>query len=131
MCRTATIALDYKAEGNMARLVKHRCPEHDCELVEMVFGVEKLLDSLKPYVQFTAFRCGELCGLRVEDLKLEHGVIEVRRAVWNGIEGETKTMAGKRNVFIDSATIRLLRDFLAGRQSSRLFQSRASTPLEN
>jgi len=69
--------------------------------------------------------------LRVEDLKLEHGVIEVRRAVWNSIEGNTKTKSGRRNVFIDSATIQLLRDFLAGRQTSRLFQSRVGTPLEN
>jgi len=68
--------------------------------------------------------------LRVEDLKLEHGVIEVRRAVWNGIEGNTKTKSGRRNVFIDSATIQLLRDFLAGRQTGRLFQSRVGTPLE-
>jgi integrase len=76
-------------------------------------------------------RSGELVGLRVEDLMLEHGVIEVRRAAWNGIEGDTKTKSGKRNVFIDSATIQLLRDFLAGRQSGRLFQSRLGTPLEN
>jgi hypothetical protein len=58
----------------------------------------------------------ELVGLRVEDLKLEHGVIEVRRAVWNGIEGDTKTKSGKRNVFIDSVTIRVLRCFLASRK---------------
>jgi integrase len=69
--------------------------------------------------------------LRVEDLKLEHGVIEVRRAVWKGIEGPTKTKSGKRNVFIDSVTIQMLREFLAGRQTGRLFQSRVGTPLEN
>ena len=80
---------------------------------------------------YTGLRSGELTGLRVEDLKLEHGVIEVRRAVWNGMEGETKTRAGKRNVFLDSVTVNLLRDFLAGRQSGRLFQSRLGTPLEN
>src|ERR1700756_1090880 len=65
----------------------------------------------------------EAHSLRVGDLKLEHGVIEVRRAVWNGMEGETKTKAGKRNVFLDSVTVNLLRDYLAGRQSGRLFQS--------
>lgn len=80
---------------------------------------------------YTGLRSGELCGLRVEDLKLDDGVIEVRRAVWNGIEGETKTRSGRRNVFIDSATIRMLRYFLAGRKTGGLFQSRADTALEN
>ncbi len=98
------------------------------QIVEAATGQYKLLFHL---AGFTGLRSGELVGLRVGDLKLEHGVIEVRRAVWNGIEGDTKTKSGRRNVFIDSATIQMLRDFLAGRQSGRLFQSRAGTPLEN
>jgi integrase len=80
---------------------------------------------------FTGLRSGELVGLRVEDLKLEHGVIEVRRSVWNGIEGEPKPRSGKRDVFIDSVTVRLLCDFLAGRPTGRVFQSCVGTPLEN
>jgi integrase len=98
------------------------------QIVDGATGQYKVLFHL---AGFTGLRSGELVGLRVEDLKLEHGVIEVRRAVWNGIEGDTKTKSGKRNVFIDSATIQLLRDFLAGRQTGRLFQSRVGTPLEN
>jgi len=98
------------------------------QIVDAATGQYKVLFHLAGY---TGLRSGELVGLRVEDLKLEHGVIEVRRSVWNGMEGETKTKSGKRNVFIDSATIRMLRDFLAGRQTGRLFQSRLGTPLEN
>jgi integrase len=98
------------------------------QIVDAATGHHKVLFHLAGY---TGLRSGELVGLRVEDLKLDHGVIEVRRAVWNGIEGETKTKRGKRNVFIDSATIRILGDFLGGRQSGRLFQSRVGTPLEN
>jgi integrase len=98
------------------------------QIVDVATGQYKVLFHL---AGFTGLRSGELVGLRVEDLKLEHGVIEVRRAVWNGIEGDTKTKSGKRNVFIDSATIQLLRDFLDGRQTGRLFQSRLGTPLEN
>jgi integrase len=98
------------------------------QIVDAATGQYKVLFHL---AGFTGLRSGELVGLRVEDLKLEHGVIEVRRAVWNGIEGNTKTKSGKRNVFIDSATIQLLHDFLDGRQTGRLFQSRAGTPLEN
>jgi len=80
---------------------------------------------------FTGLRSGELVGLRVEDLKLDYGVIEVRRSVWNGIEGATKTRAGKRNVFLDSATVQMLRDFIGSRRTGLVFQSRLSTPLEN
>ncbi len=98
------------------------------QIVDAATGQYKVLFHLAGY---TGLRSGELVGLRVEDLKLEDGVIEVRRAVWNGIEGDTKTKSGKRNVFIDSATLQLLRDFLAGRQAGRLFQSRLGTPLEN
>lgn len=98
------------------------------QIVDAATGQFKVLFHLAGY---TGLRSGELVGLRVEDLKLEHGVIEVRRAVWNGIEGDTKTKSGRRNVFIDSVTIQLLRGFLAGRKTGRLFQSRAGTPLEN
>ncbi len=91
-------------------------------------GQYKVLFHLAGY---TGLRSGELVGLRVEDLKLGHGVIEVRRAVWNGMEGDTKTKSGRRNVFIDSVTIQLLHSFLAGRRTGRLFQSRSGTPLEN
>jgi integrase len=98
------------------------------QIVDAATGQYKVLFHLAGY---TGLRSGELVGLWVEDLKLEHGVIEVRRAVWNGIEGDTKTKSGKRNVFIDSVTVQLLRDFLDGRKTGRLFQSRASTPLEN
>ena len=97
-------------------------------IVDAATGHYKVLFHL---AGFTGLRSGELVGLRVEDLKLEYGVIEVRRAVWNGIEGDTKTKSGKRNVFIDSVTVQMLRDFLAGRQTGRLFQSRLGTPLEN
>ena len=98
------------------------------QIVDAATGQYKVLFHLAGY---TGLRSGELVGLRVEDLKLEHGVIEVRRAVWNGMEGDTKTKSGRRNVFIDSATIGLLRCFLAGRKTGRLFQSRSGTALEN
>jgi len=98
------------------------------QIVDAATGQYKILFHL---AAFTGLRSGELVGLRLEDLKLDYGVIEVRRAVWNGIEGDTKTKSGKRNVFIDSITVEMLRGFLAGRQTGRLFQSRLGTPLEN
>lgn len=101
------------------------------EIRQIVYAATGQYKMLFHLAGFTGLRNGELCGLRVEDLKLEDGVIEVRRAIWNGIEGETKTKSGKRNVFIDSATIRMLREFLDGRKTGRLFQTRVGTPLEN
>jgi len=77
----------------------------------------------------TGMRCGELCALRVEDLKLELGVIEVTRSVWNGIEGPTKTKAGRRVVYLDSVTIKMLREHLNGRKTGRVFESRSGRPL--
>jgi integrase len=103
-------------------------PSEIQRIVDEATGQYKVLFHLAGY---TGLRSGELCGLHVEDLKLEDGVIEVRRSVWNGIEGTTKTRSGKRNVFIDTNTIRVLRDFIGDRQTGRLFQSRAGTPLEN
>jgi len=74
-------------------------------------------------------RCGELCALRVEDLKLEHGVIIVTRSVWHGIEGPTKTKAGKRVVYLDSVTVKMLREYLRDRKTGRIFESRSGGPL--
>jgi integrase len=44
---------------------------------------------------------------------------------------QNEPKSGRRNVFIDSATIRMLRDLLANRRTGRFFQSRVGTPLEN
>jgi len=80
---------------------------------------------------FTGLCCGELCGLRVEDVKLGDGVVEVHRCVWNGVEGKTKTKAGRRTVFLDSVTLEMLRSYIGTRTTGRLFQSSRGTPLVN
>ncbi len=69
------------------------------QLVDAAPGQYKMLFQMAGY---TGMRVGELCALRVEDLKLNDGVVEVSRTVWNGIEGPTKTKAGKRVVYLDS-----------------------------
>jgi integrase len=80
---------------------------------------------------FTGLRCGELCGLRVEDCKMDDGFVEVRRSVWEGHEGDNKTRAGRRNVFLDSVTVEMLRAYIGTRTMGRLFQSSRGTPLVN
>ena len=70
-------------------------PDEVRRIVDAAPGKYKVLFHLAGH---TGMRCGELCALRVEDLKLKDGVIEVTRSVWNGIEGPTKTKAGRRVV---------------------------------
>jgi integrase len=79
----------------------------------------------------SGLRSGELCGLHVDDLNFDRGVIQVRRSVWHGQEVSTKTKRGYRDVRIDTITVRMLREYLGGRTTGRVFQTRAGTPLEN
>ncbi len=76
-------------------------------------------------------RAGELFGLRVEDIDTNRGVIHVRRSVWHGQEVSPKTRKGFREVWIDSATVRMLRAYLGGRTSGRVFQTRNATSLSD
>jgi integrase len=96
-------------------------------LVEAADGQYKLLFHL---AGSSGLRAGELFGLHVEDLDLNRGVIRVRRSVWQGKEVTPKTRKGYRDVWIDSATTRMLRDHLGSRTAGRIFQSRRGTPLD-
>ena len=62
----------------------------------------------------TGMRRGELCGLRWEDIDLEHGTLTVRRArvMVHGVATETtpKTAAGQRWVGLDRGTVEILRE---------------------
>jgi integrase len=97
-------------------------------IVDAATGQYKVLFRL---AGFSGLRCGELCGLRVEDVKLDDGVVEVHRSVWDGHEGKTKTRAGRRAVFLDSVTLEMLRSYIGTRTTGRLFQSSRGTPLVN
>jgi integrase len=97
-------------------------------IVDAAPGQYKMLFRL---TGFTGLRFGELCGLRVDDVKLDDGVVEVHRSVWNGVEGRTKTRAGRRTVFLDSVTLEMLRANIGIRTIGRLFQSSRGTPLVN
>ena len=96
-------------------------------LVEAAEGQYKLLFHL---AGSSGLRAGELFGLHVEDLKLDRGVVRVRRSVWRGQEVTPKTRKGYRDVFIDSTTVQILRQHLGSRTAGRVFQTRAGTPLD-
>ena len=96
-------------------------------LVEAADGRYKLLFHL---AGSSGLRAGELFGLHVEDLDLNRGVIRVRRSVWQRKEVTPKTRKGYRDVWIDLATARMLREHLGSRTAGRIFQSRRGTPLD-
>src|SRR4029077_5889474 len=47
----------------------------------------------------------------------------------NGQEVSTKTLKGFRKVWIDSNTVVMLRDYLAGRTAGRVFHTRTGAPI--
>ena len=77
----------------------------------------------------SGLRAGELLGLHVEDLDLSRGVVRVRRSIWLGKEVTPKSRKGYRDVWIDSDTSRMIREYLGSRASGLVFQTRNSTPL--
>jgi integrase len=97
-------------------------------IVEAAQGQYKVLFHLAAY---SGLRSGELAGLHIQDLDFARGVIRVRRSVWHGMEVAPKTRKGYRDVWIDSATVQMLKEHLGGRTTGRVFQSRVGTPLEN
>ena len=97
-------------------------------IVEAASGQYKVLFHL---ASSSGLRAGELFGLHVEDLDLNGGKIRVRRSVWRGQEVTPKTRKGYRDVFIDSATVQMLKDHLGSRTAGRVFETRNGTPLEN
>jgi len=97
-------------------------------IVKEAKGQHKVLFHL---AGISALRAGELFGLHVEDLDMNRGVIFVRRSVWHGQEVSPKTRKGYREVWIDSATVRVLQAHLGNRTSGRVFQTRNGTPLND
>jgi integrase len=96
------------------------------QIVKAAKGQYKVLFHL---AGASGLRAGELFGLHVEDLDQNRGVIHVRRSVWRGQEVSPKTRKGYRDVWVDSATVQMLNEFLSGRSCGRVFQTRNGTPL--
>jgi len=101
------------------------------EMRRIVAAAKGLYKVLFHLAGFSGLRSGELSGLHVEDINFARGVVRVRRSVWRGMEVSTKTKKGYRDVFIDSNTIQMLKDYLGDRTTGRVFHTRNGTPLEN
>lgn len=77
----------------------------------------------------TGMRSGELCGLRVEDVDLDRGIISVRRSAWEGSEQTPKTKNAVRKIGIDAELVRMLREHIGQRRFGYVFQARNGSPL--
>lgn len=77
----------------------------------------------------TGMRSGELCGLRIEDVDMENGIISVRRSAWEGGEQTPKTKNAVRKIGIDAEVVRILRDHIGNRRFGYVFQARNGNPL--
>ena len=101
-------------------------PEEVKKIIDAAEGQCKSLFAL----QFaTGMRFGEVAGLHVEDLDFEESVIRIRRSTYRLQEVTPKSQAGHRQIDVDPDTMTMLREYLGGRQSGRVFQTRNGTPL--
>ena len=79
----------------------------------------------------TGLRPGELCGLTVDDLDLERGLLQVQRSAWRGKLGDPKTDDSIRVVELSPNACEHLKTFLTSwRPNERrlLFATRNGTP---
>jgi integrase len=96
-------------------------------IIEAAEGQYRVLFAL---LAATGMRIGEGIGIYIEDIDLEHAVIGVRRAVWNGKELTPKTENGVREIDIDAALVTMLKEFIGDRKEGLLFQTSNGTPLD-
>jgi integrase len=82
----------------------------------------------------TGMRAGELCGIQVEDIDLNRGLVNVRQSVWHGKLQDPKSENAVRTFAISSRLREHLRQFLAGWRPNRerlVFATRNGTPWDS
>lgn len=79
----------------------------------------------------TGLRAGELCGLTLDDLDLQNGILQVRQSAWRGKLGDPKTSDSIRVIELSPQAVTHLAKFLeTWRPNERrlLFATRNGTP---
>lgn len=79
----------------------------------------------------TGLRVGELCGLSVDDVDLERGLLVVRQSAWRGKLGSPKTKNSVRVIDLSEQCVEQLRRFLQSwrpNEQRLLFVTRNGTP---
>jgi integrase len=103
-------------------------PEEIQKIIDGAWGQYKCLFQL---AWATGMRSGELFGLKIEDLDLENAIVHICRSAWQHLEVTPKSDAGYRDVDIEDATVKMLKDHLGERKAGLVFPSRNGTPLAN
>lgn len=107
------------------------------------FSAEEVIRILaaasEPYKTFfwlaaeTGMRAGELCGVRVDDLDLERGLVFVRQSAWRGKLQAPKTESAIRRFSVSPQLIEHLHGYLLGWRPNTehlLFATRNGTPFD-
>ena len=79
----------------------------------------------------TGLRAGELCGLTVDDIDLERGMLQVQQSAWRGKLGDPKTDESIRVVELSPQACAHMGKFLESwhpNQRRLLFATRTGTP---
>jgi len=87
--------------------------------------------TLYLFLYGTGVRINEAAGLYVEDIDFDNNVVYIRRQVQRGKEYDVKTDNGYRIIDIDPSLPPVLRFYLAGRTTGRLFQARNGSPISD
>lgn len=96
-----------------------------------------LASASEPYRTFywlaaeTGMRAGELCGLRVDDLNLERGLVHVCQSAWRGKLQEPKTENAVRAFALSPQLLARLEEYTRGwrpNEKGLLFATRNGTP---
>ncbi|HXW57486.1 MAG TPA: tyrosine-type recombinase/integrase [Candidatus Cybelea sp.] len=116
-------------------LPKRRRPRNSFFSLEEVQRIIAAADG--PYRAFywiaaeAGLRRGELCGLRVDDLDLQAGRLEVRQSVWHGRIQSPKSENAYRSLSLSPELVEHLRGFILKWQPNErrlLFATRNGTP---
>jgi integrase len=98
--------------------------------IEEVLAVE-IEKHISALLAETAVRAGELCGLMVDDIDLERGLLVVQRSSWRGTLGSPKTPSSIRVINLSPQCVEHLGNFLRlwrPNQNRLLFATRNGTP---
>jgi len=79
----------------------------------------------------TGMRAGELCGLRVDDIDFNRGLVDVRQSAWHGKLQEPKTVNAVRTFAVSSRLLNHLRAILSmwrPNPQQLVFATRNGTP---
>jgi len=100
-------------------------------------GSRAVVIAAEPYRTFywlaaeTGMRAGELCGLRVDDVDLESGLVHVSQSAWHGKLQQPKTESAMRAFALSPQLVAHLREYLGQWRSNEkrlLFATRDGTP---